>query len=536
MKQSKKYVLFILISFAIFTTLLLFFSYFNIGLLSDDYMNFFDAAHSTLIQKFTGSLPFTNPSHFRPAYYVSLQVSLYLHNAFGFKYDDFVFYRVQNLVIFFIISFLAGWIVLHQTKKTSPAVIAALAVILFPNNINNVCWTAGRVDLLCGMFYLAAFYFSVKYLEKPSKQSIILASLLFVMALISKETALTFPIVLLIYILFMKGKGGVKKYKYLFITMFTILIIYLIYRFAVLSSGYNHYYEISYLNVLLKSIISLTIPFDFLTLKSQILSGNILLIIYVAVLSAGLILLIYSLVKENSYKHFLVLTLLAVILLGPYLYAGYIRPQMILIPFALIIIFLIISLNRLEILNSNRMQLLWIFLIFAFWTYYSAGITCEWEYSYKSSRERMNNFLNLNINADRNTIIIGNAGRFRQSFLFDKLTGAYGFWKNKKFVINDTINDIVQTGALDENSLYSKLNYKVLQPGEFEISAAGITQYFYMEGFDNDKSRWQFFNKDMSVKAVGYNYLKKPNRINLKILSKDADCYLADGTGYIKIY
>jgi hypothetical protein len=536
MKQSKRYVIFVLISFAVFTILLLFTGYFNIGLLSDDYMNFFDASHSTLIQKFTGSLPFTNPSHFRPAYYVSLQVSLFLHNALGFKYDDFVFYRVQNLVIFFIISFLAGWIVLHQTKKTFPAVIAALAVILFPNNINNICWTAGRVDLLCGMFYLAAFYFSVRYLDKPSKQGITLASILFILALISKETALTFPFVLVIYMLFMRGSGSIRKYKYLPVTMFVILLIYFLYRFAVLSAGYNRYYEISYLNVLLKSIISLIIPFDFLTLKSQILSGNILLIIYIAVLFAGLILIVYSLVKEDSFKPFLVLTSLSVILLSPYLYAGYIRPQMILIPLALIIIFLILSLNRLNILNRNRTLLLWKFPLFAFWIYYSAGLTCEWNYSYKSSRERMVNLLKVNVNPDRNTIIIGNAGRFRQSFLFDKLTGAYGFWKNRKFAINDTINDIIQTGALDENSLNSKLNYKILQPGEFEISTAGSTQYFYMEGFEDDKSKWLFSNKDMSVKAVGYNNLNKPTSINLKILSEDADCYLADGTGYIKIY
>lgn len=539
MMQSKRYVIFILISFAVFTILLLFSGYFNIGLLSDDYMNFFDAAHSTLIQKFTGSLPFTNPSHFRPAYYVSLQVSLFLHDVFGFKYDNFVFYRVQNLVIFFIIAFLGGLIVLHETKKTFPAVIAALAVILFPNNINNICWTAGRVDLLCGMFYLAAFYFSIRYLDKPSKQRLIPASLLFILALMSKETALTFPFVLVIYLLFMKGADGTKRYKYLPITMFAVLVIYLLYRYAVLNAGYTRYYEISYLSVLLKSAVSLIIPLDYLTLKSQILSGNILLIIYIAVLTAGFILLIYSLIKKNSYKPFLVLISLAVILLSPYLYAGYIRPQMILIPFALIIIFLILSLNSLGILNRgnfSRSLTVLIILLFAFWIYYSEGTICDWNYSYISSRERMDNLLNVTLNADRNTIIIGNAGRFRQSFLFDKLTGAYGFWKNKKFAINDTINDIVQTGALDENSLNSKLVYKVLQPGEYEISATGSTQYFYMEGFDDDKTKWQFTNKDISVKAIGYSQLNKPNRIILKVLSENADCYLADGKNFIKIY
>ena len=120
--------------------------------------------------------------------------------------------------------------------------------------------------------------------------------------------------------------------------------------------------------------------------------------------------------------------------------------------------------------------------------------------------------------------------------MFDKLTGAYGFWKNKKFAINDTINDIVQTGALDESSLNSELKYKIIQPGEFEISAAGKTQYFYMEGFDDEKSKWKFSNNDMSVRALNFNYLNKPSKIVLKILSPNAECYLAEGNNYIKIY
>ena len=61
-------------------------------------------------------------------------------------------------------------------------------------------------------------------------------------------------------------------------------------------------------------------------------------------------------------------------------------------------------------------------------------------------------------------------------------------------------------------------------------------QYFYMEGFDDDKTKWQFTNKDISVKAIGYRQLNKPNRIILKVLSENADCYLADGKNFIKIY
>jgi hypothetical protein len=539
MSQFKKYFVVLSSIFIIYAVILYFSDFFKIGLLSDDYMNFFGATHSTLIQKFTSPLPFTNPLHFRPAYYVSLQVSNFQHGLLGFNFDNFILYRIQNLVIFFITSFLAGWIILHETQKVVLALAASLAIILFPNNIHNICWTAGRVDLLCGMFYLAAFFFSIKYFNKPSKQHLITASLFFVLALMSKETALTFPFIIIIFLLFIKDAGSFKKYKLLPLVLFIIFGLYLLYRFAELNPGFARYYQMSYFGVLLKSIISLTLPFDYLSLKLDILSGDILTIIYLLVTIAGLVLILYSFIKEETYKLLLALSLLLIFLVSPYLYAGYIRPQMILIPFALIIIFLIISLNRLDILNKNKFSksfLIWIVLVFAFWLYYSLGTTGDWVYAYNNSRTRMDNLLKINFTPEKNTIIVGNAGRFRQSFMFDKLTGAYGFWRNEKFAIKDTINDIVQTGALDKISIDSKLKYRVIQPGEFEISTTGSTQYFFMEGFEDEKSKWQFSNKDMSVKAINFNYLNKPSIIILKILSQNADCYLAEGISYIKIY
>ncbi len=215
-------------------------------------MNFYDAVHSTLGEKYAGTLPFTNPLHFRPLYYLSLQISSSLHDTLGFAYDDFIFYRIQNLVLYFIITFLSGWIILRKTKKPVYAVITALVILLFPNNIHNICWTAGRVDLLCGMFYLGAFYFSLQYPESKSKSGFVLAALFFILALMTKETALTFPFVILIFYFYSGGIKRIKENLHLLITVTGILIIYLIYRFAVLSSGYPRYYEIDYISLLVK--------------------------------------------------------------------------------------------------------------------------------------------------------------------------------------------------------------------------------------------------------------------------------------------
>jgi hypothetical protein len=57
-----------------------------------------------------------------------------------------------------------------------------------------------------------------------------------------------------------------------------------------------------------------------------------------------------------------------------------------------------------------------------------------------------------------------------------------------------------------------------------------------MEGFDSEKSKWNFSNKDMYVEVIDNKFLEKPTKIRLKILSKDANCYLASEMNYFKIY
>ena len=143
--------------------------------------------------------------------------------------------------------------------------------------------------------------------------------------------------------------------------------------------------------------------------------------------------------------------------------------------------------------------------------------------------------VNLNIEPHKQTIIIGNPGRFKQTFMFDKLTGSYNFWKEKSFTIKDTINDIVQTGTLEKSSIGAKFNLIQIQPSEFEIRAAG-TQFFYIEGLTGDKLSGGFKNNDMDVEFTEFDNMNKPIRMKLKILSEDVSCYLADGLSFIKIY
>jgi hypothetical protein len=255
MNSAKEYFWGAVIFFFLYCIALYFTGFFNIGLLSDDYLNFHDAVNSSLLDKFTGTLAFTNPSHFRPLYYLSLQVSSYLHNLLGFSYDNFIFYRIQNLVVFFADVFLAGWIIFKKTGKPYYSLFALIIISLFPNNLHNICWTAGRVDLLCCLFYLLALHFFFEYLRINSSLKLVLSILSFVLALSAKETAVTLPFVIVLFLMFENGPRGLKKNIKVPLLFFGILALYIIYRTAVLNRGFDKYYDTDIISITFKSVL-----------------------------------------------------------------------------------------------------------------------------------------------------------------------------------------------------------------------------------------------------------------------------------------
>ena len=153
MKESPKFIYYSLGIYSVYASALYILGFFSIGLLSDDYLNIYDAVNSTFYQKLTGNLPFTNAFHIRPFYYLSLEKSVNLSTLFGFAPDNFLWFRIQNLMLLYFIAFTAGLTVYYLTKKASVSLICSITILLYPNNINNICWMAARVDLICGFFY-----------------------------------------------------------------------------------------------------------------------------------------------------------------------------------------------------------------------------------------------------------------------------------------------------------------------------------------------------------------------------------------------
>jgi len=545
MQETRRFTVYVLIIFAIFTVALGLAGYFQIGLLSDDYIDINGAVHSTLKDKLAGNMPFTNSYHLRTTVYLSLQSSANLHNILGFAYDDFLLYRIQNLLLFLALAYIAGRIILYITNHLSLAVLISVSTIIFSNNINNICWTVARVDLLCGIFYLLAMYFAFKYVKEKNQTSFVCSILSFIFALLTKETALTIPLITGVFVFAIYGKEDLLKNKSLFAVQFSLIVIYIFYKLVILGNDAGEmltmYQSSPFANapgIIARAAIALSIPLDFLTLNLFLRERNHLLVVYLACLYGGLFYLISVMIRNEIYKYIGYMAVSAAILILPNIYIGYIRTQMILIPFIILAILLFWAYDH-QLKNSihiNKILLkIFFFAALCYWSFTSFENISDWSYSYTKSKEEVKSLVSSGEVVNR-SIIIGSPGRYNQAFLFDNLTGAYSYWKNKDFVVTDTINDIVQTGALDRASLSAPLDCKETSPGEYEIAATGPGQYFYIEGYGNEKIKNGFKNREMSVDFKDFNILSKPTKLTLRLLDPAVKCYLCGDFKFTRIH
>ena len=117
-KSSFAFFLYSGITLFLFTIFLIYSGYFEIGLLSDDYLNFAGAQNSTLGQKFSSSIPYINNLHFRPVYYISINFGIWVNQILNMPADNFVIFRIENLIYFYIFVLLVSYLFYKFTENT----------------------------------------------------------------------------------------------------------------------------------------------------------------------------------------------------------------------------------------------------------------------------------------------------------------------------------------------------------------------------------------------------------------------------------
>jgi len=107
-------------------------------------------------------------------------------------------YKLTNLALFAGVGSLTGWLAfIYCGRQITTAVAATLLFMLHPVHAEPIAWITGRVDTLATFFYLAMLVAHAMFRRTGRLRWLVFSGLSFILAVFSKEFALTAPIIAL---------------------------------------------------------------------------------------------------------------------------------------------------------------------------------------------------------------------------------------------------------------------------------------------------------------------------------------------------
>lgn len=137
-------------------------------------------------------------------------------------------YRLTNIILHILNSILVYTLAVRVLSGWGP-LMASLLFALHPIHIEPVVGVTFREDLLVTFFYLSSLLLYMRFTEDPNKRYYFLSVFSFLLALFSKEMAVTLPVILLIYDFSLSGKRGKRLLYHLPYWGFLLFYLYVIY-------------------------------------------------------------------------------------------------------------------------------------------------------------------------------------------------------------------------------------------------------------------------------------------------------------------
>jgi hypothetical protein len=192
-----------------------------------------------------------NPSLFfryleRPVaeiWYRPLLVVTYLHDYFLWG-TNYMGWRITSLGLHLVNAWLVYYLTKQITREEWMAFLAGFIFAIHPIHTESVAYLAGRHDPLAAFFYLAAFLSFILHCQSRSKAYGALSILCFAFALMSKEVAITLPLVFIAYTLILTKPRdeqiSTRGFGLIALHAFT-LMLYLVFRIVTVGDvgGYR---------------------------------------------------------------------------------------------------------------------------------------------------------------------------------------------------------------------------------------------------------------------------------------------------------
>ncbi|MFI5211263.1 MAG: tetratricopeptide repeat protein [Ignavibacteria bacterium] len=195
---------------------------------------------SNIPKYFTGEQGFHKVigRYYRPVVSASYNIDFALWGLkpFGFHLTN-VLIHVINVLLFLrlLLLMFSGSV---SKFKNYGILIGAVLFALHPIHTEAVAWVSGRTDSLSCTFFFASFIYYFKYSSNENNRNLILTLLFYLLALLSKEMAITLPVVIILYDLVINKQSirSAFKEKLKIYSAFIILsVLYFILRWVVLK-------------------------------------------------------------------------------------------------------------------------------------------------------------------------------------------------------------------------------------------------------------------------------------------------------------
>lgn len=231
-------ILFVVLAFVAYSAVI------NSYFLSDD----FDVVGKILAGDWPVVWASEHGGFFRPLFTASfiLDSLFWGENPAGYHLTNVALHALNSLLVYAFAHRLARNLKLSEEHKHGIGLAAGLLFLLHPSHTESVSFISGRADLLATLFCLAALLAYISYAETKRVLLLILSLLSFVLALLSKETAISLPFMLLALGVFFahveNWKAALKESLKTGALYFTLLFIFiLVRRFALgsLVGGYG---------------------------------------------------------------------------------------------------------------------------------------------------------------------------------------------------------------------------------------------------------------------------------------------------------
>ncbi|MBW1740176.1 MAG: tetratricopeptide repeat protein [Deltaproteobacteria bacterium] len=133
--------------------------------------------------------------YYRPFPNLTFLVDRYLwgQNPSGYHLTNIIFHVLSTLCVY--------WVALILFRHRGVAFLGAICFAWHPVHTEDIAWINGRNNVLSGLFYLLSFALYLKFTEKEKQWFTYygLSLLAFSLSLLSKEYALTFPLIVACY-------------------------------------------------------------------------------------------------------------------------------------------------------------------------------------------------------------------------------------------------------------------------------------------------------------------------------------------------